>query len=336
MTACPICELANVDSSSRADADATSFQCQRCGSFVLEEQFLSYGSSEAAAWPTDAPGRHRVSAALRAATDRGVSTRLMAVEDLRDLVSNYPGPRDVIEQLELLLLHIHQRLQGEGAGGLCVLDPEVGQSVVGARSREELSFCLDQLAGQGLVEGKTLNGRKGAGPVPPKGYRPTLKGWERLRELTRHRRDGTKAFVAMWFNEEATGAAFDKGIKPALENRGFRPCRVDNVEHNDKICDRIVAEIRESALVIADFTGHRGGVYFEAGLAKGLGIPLIWTCRDNGSDDEDGLSRAHFDTRQYNHITWKTGEEDKLRQRLEDRIRATISPPDVAWTPVSV
>lgn len=328
MTACPICELANVDSSSRADADATSFQCQRCGSFVLEEQFLSYGSSEAAAWPTDAPGRHRVSAALRAAADRGVSTRLRALEDLRDLVSTYPGPRDVIEQLERLLLSLHQRLQGRGAGEFCVLDSDVDQSVVGARSREELSFCLDQLARQGLVEFETMNGRKGAGLVPPKGYRPTLKGWERLRELTRHRRDGTKAFVAMWFNKKETGAAFDTGISPALVNCGFHPpFRVDQVEHSDKICDRIVAEIRESALVIADFTGHRGGVYFEAGLAKGLGIPLIWTCRDNGLDDEDGLSRAHFDTRQYNHITWKTGEEDKLRQRLEDRIRATTKQP---------
>ncbi len=33
--------------------------------------------------------------------------------------------------------------------------------------------------------------------------------------------------------------------------------------------------------MIADFTGHRGGVYFEAGFAHGLGIPVIWTCRED-------------------------------------------------------
>jgi len=329
MTACPICELANVTVSTRTDADAASFQCRRCGSFVLEEQFLSSGSSGAPAWPTDAPGRHLVSGALRAAHDRGVWTPLMAVEDLRDLVSTYPGPRDVIEQLELLLLHLHQRLQGKGAGELCFLDLDVDLSMVYARDSRELRFCLDQLDGQGLVEKVVVRDQDSRDHSAKEGYRPTLKGWERLRELTRHRRSGTKAFVAMWFNKKETGAAFDIGINPALVNCGFHPpFRVDQVEHSDKICDRIVAEIRESALVIADFTGHRGGVYFEAGLAKGLGIPLIWTCRDNGSDDEDGLSRAHFDTRQYNHITWKTGEEDKLRQRLEDRIRATIKPED--------
>ena len=92
--------------------------------------------------------------------------------------------------------------------------------------------------------------------------------------------------------------------------------RIDKTEHNDKICDRIISEIRTSGLVIADFTGQRGGVYFEAGYAMGLGIPVIWTCR---SSDVDGL---HFDTRQYNHISWDSAED--LRIKLVNRIRATL------------
>jgi nucleoside 2-deoxyribosyltransferase len=78
----------------------------------------------------------------------------------------------------------------------------------------------------------------------------------------------------------------------------------------------IVAEIRKSKFLVADFTGHRGGVYFEAGLMMGLGRPVIFTCRDAD------LSSAHFDTRQYNHIGWTTPAE--LREKLKRRIEATI------------
>lgn len=87
-------------------------------------------------------------------------------------------------------------------------------------------------------------------------------------------------------------------------------------EHNEKIDDRIIAEIRQSSLIVADFTGQRGGVYFEAGFAKGLGIPVIWTCH------EDGVENLHFDTRQYNHIVWESPED--LKTKLINRISATL------------
>ena len=78
----------------------------------------------------------------------------------------------------------------------------------------------------------------------------------------------------------------------------------------------IIGEIRRSGLVVADFTGNRGGVYFEVGSAMGLGIPLIWTCRDTD------ISEVHFDTRQYNHIIWK--EPEDLKQQLEYRTAAVV------------
>lgn len=102
----------------------------------------------------------------------------------------------------------------------------------------------------------------------------------------------------------------------AVREAGYKPIRMDVKEHNEKICDAIIAEIRKSKFVVADFTGHRGGVYFEAGYALGLGLLLIWTCR------KDDLEGAHFDTRQYNHIVWESNEE--LFEKLRRRIEATI------------
>ena len=71
---------------------------------------------------------------------------------------------------------------------------------------------------------------------------------------------------------------------------------------------------------MADFTpgtdGARGGVYFEAGFAFGLNIPVIYLCR------EKEIDKIHFDTRQYHHITWSDAEE--LRRDLKNRILALI------------
>jgi hypothetical protein len=96
--------------------------------------------------------------------------------------------------------------------------------------------------------------------------------------------------------------------------------RIDKKEHNNKIDDEILAEIRRSRFLIADFTCEpknvRGGVYYEAGFAQGLGIPVIWTCR------ETSLADLHFDTRQYSHIVWKTPAD--LFTQLKNRIGATI------------
>ena len=133
------------------------------------------------------------------------------------------------------------------------------------------------------------------------------------------RSNSQRVFVAMWFSDSMQGA-FDGGIEPAIRDCGYRAIRIDQKEHNNKIDDEIIAEIRQSKFVIADFTSEpkepRGGVYFEAGYALALGLPVIWTCKS------DLIDQVHFDTRQFNHITWT--DADDLKTKLINRIRATI------------
>lgn len=151
---------------------------------------------------------------------------------------------------------------------------------------------------------------------PSQVYRIEAKGWEKVSALRRAGATERKqAFVAMWFSTESD-AIYRDGIAPALAELSMTPVRIDQREHNNKICDEIIAEIKRSKFVIADFTGNRGGVYYEAGYAHGLGKPVIWTVR------VDHLSDVHFDTRQYNHITYSNAME--LKERLFNRIRATI------------
>ena len=131
-----------------------------------------------------------------------------------------------------------------------------------------------------------------------------------------------QCFVALWFNE-ATDALYDRAIDPAVRAAGYRAFRIDQ-ETNflGKIDDRIIAEIRRSRFVIADFThgddGVRGSVYYEVGFAQGLDIPVIFTCR------EDQLDDLHFDTNHFLHLSWPRGFPETLIEPIKNRILANI------------
>jgi hypothetical protein len=143
----------------------------------------------------------------------------------------------------------------------------------------------------------------------------SMDGWRRAQPSSRPGGIPGQCFVAMWFSEEMR-EVYDRGIEPAITQAGFRPLRVDMVEHNNQITDEIMAGIRNSEFVVADFTGQRLGVYYEAGFAKGLGREVIWCCR------KDEVHNLHFDTNHMNHIVWTTPED--LHEKLRNRIAATI------------
>ena len=179
---------------------------------------------------------------------------------------------------------------------------------------EELRYLLNYLIKQGWLELAS-----GAGGVDAKHVTITVAGYARLAELENVKTDSSRVFVAMWF-DKSLDSVYDEAISPAIKNMGYEAIRVDRRHHLDKIDDQIIAEIRRSRFIIADFTqgggGARGGVYYEAGFAHGLNIPVIFTCR------EDMINHLHFDTRQYPHVVWNSPEE--LKMQLEDRIGAVI------------
>jgi len=127
--------------------------------------------------------------------------------------------------------------------------------------------------------------------------------------------DSSVGFCAMWFNPDVA-TLWTSVIEPATRLAGYEPLRTDGKQHNGKIDDEIMASIRASRFVVADFTGNRGGVYYEAGFAHGLGLPVIFMCREG---DE-----LHFDIRQYNCIFWKPEALEEAQQRLKNRILATL------------
>lgn len=160
-------------------------------------------------------------------------------------------------------------------------------------------------------------------------FRLTAAGLMRLDDLASANTESDQAFVAMWFSKTLEDV-YVNGIEAAILDNGYTAMRIDRKEHLNKIDDEILSEIRKSRFLVADFTCElfeageiimpvsRGGVYYEAGFAQALGIPVIWCVR------ADCINHVHFDTRQFSHIVWENA--DDLRVRLRNRIGATIGP----------
>jgi hypothetical protein len=87
--------------------------------------------------------------------------------------------------------------------------------------------------------------------------------------------------------------------------------------------DEIIAKIRESRFVVADFWGNRGGVYYEAGFAFGLNLPVFMLCNDVQTRPES-KDRVHFDVQHMNLLKWEESKLDELTARLADRIVAVL------------
>ena len=121
----------------------------------------------------------------------------------------------------------------------------------------------------------------------------SAKGYARIRDIKLSHRESSQCFVAMWFADEMQ-EAYDKAIAPAIEyvepgeeNPRFKAVKIDTVEHINDINDEIIAQIRRSRFMVCDLTGYRGGVYFEAGFAYGLGLDVIYTCRKDWTEKQN-------------------------------------------------
>jgi hypothetical protein len=321
--ACPICQHTALKIGGNEPwlegAHAPYYQCPVCKDFMMPDIVASW-------WQNNARHRgyqlsdfvrqrhiHQAGAPLLLSSFEGLPEHPNYVFRIEDALASFP--RTVPERLDCALLN------------LAALSPKPGSWVrlangsdypIGyAEDDEAFDYLLGQLGESGYL---ALSPSRTHGDDVPPAVQLTAAGWNSVAELERPAvgENSRQAFVAMWF-DDAVKSAYTDGIKPAIEQAGYAPVRIDAVEHNDRIDDRIIAEIRKSHFLVADFTGHRQGVYLEAGYTLALPIPVIWTVR------QDELKGCHFDTRQFNHIDWQTPEE--LRSRLLSRIQATIPSP---------
>lgn len=226
---------------------------------------------------------------------------------ISEVVTTWWPIKNVWDRLDIVLLNIYFKAGNKPAKVLQI--PTNDYPFCFGEDGESAYYILDRLHEAGVI--KILNPNEGS----PRRVQLTLAGHRKVHDLLRGivQKESKKVFIAMSF-DPSLNTLYDSAIKPAIEACGYDSFRIDRTEHNEKICDKIEAAIRRSRFIVADFTQNKHGVYYEAGLARGLGLQIIWCVK------ETEIDALHFDTRQYNHIAWKN--EGELRQRLEDRIRA--------------
>lgn len=293
--ACPVC--ASAAQVAAAGAGAT-VGCPRCGEFVLDAaatEALRAIDLAAAGWQISAWLRHmgpqRLDAELlaQAAASRPPGLLQRARRLLVTLARHVPAGRQYILD-ETLLLACEAR-------GWC-------------RDEAELKFMLQDVLSQELGWLRWCDAIGGT-----QAYGLTAKG---LLELEGAQGvEAVTGFCAMWFDPKVR-PFYEQAIAPAIRACGFEPLRLDYAEYNHSIDDEIIASIRRARFVVADLTGHRGGVYYEAGFAHGLGLPVIFMLR------EDDQASVHFDVRQQNFILWRPDDLPGACRRLTQRIRATL------------
>jgi hypothetical protein len=273
---------------------------------------------------------------------RKISTENQKSSDDLKLIVKQFRPLDPLEKMDNALLNLKKT--SNWVGQQLSINLHNDYPYYYCRNHQELRNILGILDKEGYTEAVDRNN--------PQTCALSAKGYQRLREIQRPNQESNQCFVAMWFGDEVKDA-YAKAIMPAIEyvepgetESRFKAVKIDNVEHVNDINDEIIAQIRRSRFMVCDLTGYRGGVYFEAGFAYGLGLPVIYTCRDDWTNadtlvDENGKEirelydksgnpirvgkeGVHFDLAHRNRIQWNPNDLDDFRVKLENRIKAVI------------
>lgn len=123
-----------------------------------------------------------------------------------------------------------------------------------------------------------------------------------------------------------TGGKFDKRFddiyKPALEQAGLEPYRVDRDPRVEVPIDSIAEHIRRATICLADITTNNANVWYELGFALATGRSVIMVC-----SDERG-ARLPFDIQHRTVIRYSrdsSSDFEDLRQEITKRAKAVVN-----------
>ncbi len=295
---CEICGLREQSSENAGSSQRVRVTCKRCGTFDWEPMTFRKPP------PMTSSRQVKLSAFVREQNAISIIPFLSA--DLVRQVEHQPLPRLRDRALRALTAIVHD-VGYDLASMFSITESLQIQAASYSENDEELCMLLGILEGDRLITT--------AGAVATSAIRLTPAGLIQAEESSHPAGAYLQGFVAMSF-DPAMNEAYTAGFDPGIRQAGYRPLRIDGKEHINGISDEILAEIKRSRFLVADYTHMNNGVYFEAGVAVGLGIPVIPTCR------ADHLDKLHFDIRHINTLRWETPEQ--LARDLAKRISAVI------------
>ncbi len=316
---CPICKTPNANHSG-AGASTSEIHCLRCGRFLIQ----TLAETRLLNSPPPFPPPHLLSGLCRNTWDMLGEKPLITVDMFQSWAHLektakilVPRDTDLPAKCDYLLKYMRRRSK--------VLADTVGFSpaelAVGfCANKKELLFCLSYLCAKGLVEEDSGN-QKAKGPANAGlEYRLTPAGWLAL-EASPESAEPLAAVALCLENDNET--AWTQGFSAAVHKAGYKAVRIDSREHANRINDEMIVGVRNARIMVADLTGQSPLVYFQAGLAAGLGKPVFWTCEERAAQEKKSL----LETRQHLVTAWSNDKLDDFSNRLHQRIEASLGRP---------
>lgn len=311
MPKCVICQFPEI-SVNEAAAFTICVKCPRCGTYFINEGSYEMLGMRSENLP------HTASSWIKE-QNRLYNTPPMLYDDDLEMLRTIPD-KTIESKLELFMNELNQK-------GVLVASKTLNTnkdgdpswlSVTWSKDYDELQAIIQEAINTELIAGDITTFLSGDWSAHLTSL--TFKGRSFIESLGHIHDLSNKVFLAFHFTNEMK-ETFEKTVRKAITDISdgkLEAVRVSTsgTSTETKIDDALISMIKSSRVVIADFTGQRTAVYYEAGFAMGLGIPVIWTCR------EDEVDKLSFDTRQYPHILWK--DEKDLYKQLSERISAQI------------
>lgn len=226
------------------------------------------------------------------------------------------------DQADIFIAYIGKQLQYDASpGGEIIVDPAISTAMLGVSKPGDVWFIADELAEAGFLRVGRRTIREGV-TRDCLGVKMTFTGWDRYRDIEERGIVSRTAFMAMQYKDPVVDDMYETCFKPAVEATGFVLRRLDENRKTGVIDNHLRVEIRNSRFLLADLTHDNRGAYWEAGLAEGLGRPVIYLCERSVFENEK--LRPHFDTNHCQTVVWEQNKKQAAEQGIKDMIRATL------------
>lgn len=301
MEVCPLCNFDKVEKFPQIGA-AENISCPNCGNFEI-----SYGVLSENGLLTN-ENKPIISYYIRNnQSNRAISLTYHKVKSILDSV-HLPNPA---EQYENIILFLGDNIKS--ISGKITLDGRTLIARIGSRNKEDIFYLVQQF---NMDEyGSAYDTHNGMILYT---FNLSLKGWGKYEELKKSSKYSKLAFMAMKFGNNELNNLFEGTIKNAIFKTGFEIRKLDEDKTAGLIDNKLQVNIHRSKFLVADLTHGNQGAYWEAGFATGLGIPVIYICKERVFNKR----KTHFDTNHHLTITWENKPISLIK--FADELKATI------------
>ncbi|MFA7658336.1 MAG: hypothetical protein WCY19_02780 [Candidatus Gastranaerophilaceae bacterium] len=253
-----------------------------------------------------------------------------------EFLANIIAPQTLLDKINGVMNHLNNKTKYFGQ--IITIDPKDDYRRFFCINDKELFNILYHLGETGYIE--KIPHENTFRDIPDKRkIKITAEGLKYAQTLSNNM-ESKQCFVAMWFDDSTDELykSINKAVtgNPNVEKTDFEYgsnytiMKIDDKHHTNYIPAEIISEIKRSRFMIADLTGYRGGVYYEAGFAEGLNIPVILTCNEmwlNEQKDADNNlihNGVHFDLKQKNILFWTEETLEQFQRNLVARIGEVV------------